>query len=311
MPIAKPTQSGKMVADKGDATMTARYINPYTDFGFKKLFREEASKDLLIDFLNSILPQDRQIADIEFHGLEKQGAIKESRKAVFDVHCTAKGSGERFIVEMQKAEQHYFQDRALFYSTFAIQEQAVRGNWDFQLNAVYFVAILDFVYDKDEDRKKFFREVSLKDQDGEEFYDKYYQYFFQMPLFNTPLLELKTQRDKWFYFLRNLESFTDIPAILQEPVFERAFAAAARCNLSIEESRQYEADLKVYRDNYAVMKTAVDQGRAEGEAIGEARGRAEGKAERDQIVRNMKQEGLDTDLIVRMTGLSKKEIDSL
>ena len=245
MSIAKAAQQGKMVANKEDTPMTARYINPYTDFGFKKLFGEEASKDLLIDFLNSILPKDRQIADIEFHSLEKHGTIRDDRKAVFDVHCTAKESGERFIVEMQKAKQHYFQDRALFYSTFAIQEQAVSGDWDFQLNAVYFVAILDFVYDKEDDRKKFFREVSLKDQDGEEVYDKYYQYFFQMPLFNTPLSELKTQRDKWFYFLRNLESFTDIPAILQEPVFERAFATAARCNLSVEESQQYEADLKV------------------------------------------------------------------
>ena len=303
MSIAKPTPSGKMAVSRGDPAMSARYINPYTDFGFKKLFGEEASKDLLIDFLNSILPHDRQIADLDFRNPERLPATSDERKAIFDVHCKAK-SGERFIVEMQKAEQHYFQDRALFYSTFAIQEQAVPGKWDFQLNAVYFVAILDFVYDKEEDRKKFFREVSLKDQDGNEFYDKYYQYFFQMPLFNTPLSELKTRRDKWFYFLRHLESFEDIPAILREPVFDHAFATAARSNLSPEESERYEADLKVYRDNYAVMKTAVDKGRAEGRAEGEAKGRAD-------VARSMKREGLDTALIVKMTGLSEEEIGSL
>ena len=283
--------------------MMARYINPYTDFGFKKLFGEEASKDLLIDFLNSILPEERQIADLDFRNPERLPATAEERKAIFDVHCEAK-SGERFIVEMQKAAQHYFRDRAVFYSTFAIQEQAQKGDWDFRLNAVYFVAILDFLYDTEEDRKKFFREISLKDQDGELFYDKLYQYFFQMPLFNKQESELKTQSEKWFYFLRNLDSFDDIPSILRVPVFERAFATAETSRLSQEERRQYEADLKIYRDNYAVMKTAMDTSRAEGMAEGEAKGRTD-------IARGMKQKGLDTDLITELTGLSESEIERL
>ena len=281
----------------------SRYINPYTDFGFKRLFGEEANKELLIDFLNSILPQDRQIADLDIVNPEKLPPAHEDRKAIFDIHCTAK-SGERFIVEMQKAAQHYFRDRAVFYSTFAIQEQAEKNNWDFQMNAVYFVAILDFIYDKEEDKKKFFREVSLKDQDGEEFYDKYYQYFFQMPLFSKQESELQTQGEKWFYFLRNLDSFNDIPAILRIPVFEQAFATAEQSNLSREERRQYEADLKVYRDNYAVMKTAVDTGIAKGRAEGELMKAIE-------IARGMKHKGLDTALIIELTGLSESEIEQL
>ena len=32
-----------------------RYVNPYTDFGFKLLFGTPMNKDLLIDFLNSLL----------------------------------------------------------------------------------------------------------------------------------------------------------------------------------------------------------------------------------------------------------------
>ena len=193
-----------------------------------------------------------------------------------------------------------------------IQEQAQKGNWDFRLNAVYFVAILDFLYDTEEDRKKFFREISLKDQDGELFYDKLYQYFFQMPLFNKQESELKTQSEKWFYFLRNLDSFDDIPSILRVPVFERAFATAETSRLSKEERRQYEADLKIYRDNYAVMKTAVDtsreEGRAEGHAEGEAKGRTEGKIETAQ---NLKRLGVPLATIAEATGLSESEIERL
>jgi predicted transposase/invertase (TIGR01784 family) len=251
-----------MDANKGDAEMASRYINPYTDFGFKKIFGEDASKDSLIDFLNSILPPHRKIANLSIGNSERLPALPEERKAAFDVYCHTK-EGEKFIVEMQKAPQHFFRDRAVFYSTFAVQEQALRGDWDFDLNSVYFVAILDFIYDKNEDKQKFFRTVSLKDQDGEEFYDKLYHYFFQMPFFTKTESELETHSDKWFYFLKNLDSFDDIPTILREPIFEQAFEIAETCRLSPEEKRAYEAALKVYRDNNNVLKYATDTGRAE------------------------------------------------
>jgi predicted transposase/invertase (TIGR01784 family) len=95
------------------------YINPFTDFGFKKLFGEDANKRLLIDFLNSLLPDHHQIADL--HYIHRTGRTAMDRKAIFDLACTSTG-GERFIVEMQKAKQNYFKDRSLFYATFPIQE---------------------------------------------------------------------------------------------------------------------------------------------------------------------------------------------
>jgi hypothetical protein len=46
--------------------MKSKYINSFTDFGFKKIFAEEASKPLLLDFLNALLPQNNQIAVLSF-----------------------------------------------------------------------------------------------------------------------------------------------------------------------------------------------------------------------------------------------------
>ncbi|MGB1283101.1 MAG: PD-(D/E)XK nuclease family transposase, partial [Polaribacter sp.] len=93
-----------------------RYINPLTDFGFKKLFGTEPNKLLLIDFLNQILP-DRQIKDLSYSSQEKQGLTELDRKAIFDLYCIG-DNGERFIVEMQKAKQNYFKDRSVFYASF-------------------------------------------------------------------------------------------------------------------------------------------------------------------------------------------------
>jgi predicted transposase/invertase (TIGR01784 family) len=282
----------------------SRYINPYTDFGFKRLFGEEASKDILIDFLNAFLPKHHQVKTLEFRNTEQLGVVSADRKAVVDIYCEAQ-NGEHFIVEMQKVPQHWFKDRALFYAAFPIRNQAPKGlvdgtDWDYQLKAVYLIAILGFEYDKEEERRKLKRHVTLKDQDGDLFYDKLEFIFLQMPLFNKTESELETRQDQWYYFLQNLPEFERIPAILREPVFERAFETAEIANMTKEEHWTYESHLKASRDNYSAMKTAENKGRAEG--------RVEGIL---LIARNMKQKGFDTATIAEMTGLAPEEIEQL
>jgi predicted transposase/invertase (TIGR01784 family) len=105
---------------KGIPTMISKYFNPYTDFGFKKLFGGEGSKDLLIDFLNQLLPPHHQIKELSFKNPENLADTKEERKSIFDIYCIAQ-TGERFIVEMQKAKMNFFKDRSLFYSTFPVR----------------------------------------------------------------------------------------------------------------------------------------------------------------------------------------------
>jgi len=81
----------------------SRYINPYTDFGFKKLFGEEANKDLLIDFLNAVLPPENKIAHLEFRNSEQLPDNIVDRKAVFDIACTGE-NGQSFILHGRNAE---------------------------------------------------------------------------------------------------------------------------------------------------------------------------------------------------------------
>ncbi len=132
---------------------TPKYLNPYTDFGFKRLFGTEANKDLLIDFLNQVLPSKHTIAELSFRNSENLPPLPFLRSAIFDIYC--KGvNGENFIVEMQKEKLKFFKDRSLFAVSFPIQEQAKKGNWNYQLSHVYLVAILDFIYDEKEEQKK-------------------------------------------------------------------------------------------------------------------------------------------------------------
>jgi predicted transposase/invertase (TIGR01784 family) len=288
----------------------SRYINPYTDFGFKKLFGEEANKDLLVDFLNAVLPPENRVADLTFRNPEQLPDNIVDRKAVFDIACVGEHN-ESFTVEMQKAKQLYFKDRALFYTSFPIQRQAQKGDWNFKLNPVFLVAVLDFEYDEAEERRKLYRLVTLKDQDGDLFWDKLKLIFLQMPFFQLKESELVTKKDKWLFFLKNLESFDDIPAILREPVFEKAFDTAEYVKYPPALQEAYQNDLKVYRDNRNVIETARLEGEAKGKAEGLAEGEAKRQADKAEIVRNLKRLGVDQETISKATGLSITEIDRL
>ena len=274
----------------------SKYINPYTDFGFKKLFGEEANKDLLIDFLNQLLPDYHQIAKLTFRNNENLSEFTFERSAIFDIHCEAQ-NGERFIVEMQKAKINFFKDRSLFYTTFPIREQAKRGNeWDFRLTPIYMIAILDFLYDEEAEKQKFLRSVALRDEDGELFYDKLHFKFIQMPLFNKTENELVTHFDKWIFFLKNLQTSNSIPDILREPIFEKAFHEAEIAAMTSGEYDNYQKSLMKYIEIREVVNTAVNS------------------AEKDkskQIAREMKKDGVSSDKIRQYTGLSEKEIDDL
>ncbi|MDQ5929516.1 MAG: hypothetical protein QG594_1295, partial [Bacteroidota bacterium] len=106
--------------------MTAKYINPFTDFGFKRIFGEEASKTLLMDFLNAILPNQDKIVSLTFKNTEQLGQTIIDRKAIYDIYCENE-KREKFIVELQKPKQNKYKDRTIYYSTFPIREQAEKG----------------------------------------------------------------------------------------------------------------------------------------------------------------------------------------
>ena len=203
-----------------------KYIDPFTDFGFKKIFGEECNKDLLLDFLNELLhKKEGKIINLTYLKSEQLGRSDEDRKAIFDLYCENE-KGEKFIVEMQKTKQNFFKDRALYYSTFPILEQAIPGDWNYELKTIYTIAILDFVFDEDKnDPDKYRYDVMLTDIDTHKiFYDKLMFIYLEMPKFTKEVDELETRFEKWMYVLKNLKRLDRLPDKLREKVFEKIFA---------------------------------------------------------------------------------------
>ncbi len=238
---------------------TEKYINPFTDFGFKKLFGSEPNKDILMDFLNELLPEKHKIYHLTYSKTEYPGLHLNDRKAIFDIFCSNE-QGDKFIVEIQRAKQIYFKDRSIYYSTFPIQEQAIKGDWNFKLAAVYTIAILDFVFEDNAYDDSVVFVVQLKDQNNEVFYGKLTYIYLQMPKFNKTEDELETNFEKWMFVIKNIHRLTDIPSRLQNKIFMKFFGEAEIANLAQEERVAYEQSLKVYRDLKNVTDTAFEDG---------------------------------------------------
>ena len=275
-----------------------KYINPLTDFGFKKLFGTEINKDLLIDFLNEILPRNKKIKELAYSSTDKTGATKKDRKAIFDLYCTSP-EGDKFIVEMQKAKQTYFKDRSVFYATFPIQEQAEKGDWNFKLSPVYSIGILDFKFDEEsleDENISLHHIIELKNQKGEVFYDKLKFVYLELPKFTKKIEDLTTHYEKWLYVLRHLSDLQERPKALQERVFRKLFRAAEIANFTKEEKDAYEESLKHYRD----IKNVVDTSKAEGRL-----------EESDENVKNGIIKGYANEIIADITGRSLDDIQRI
>ncbi|WP_121971227.1 Rpn family recombination-promoting nuclease/putative transposase [Leptolyngbya sp. BC1307] len=240
-----------------------RYINLLTDFGFKRVFGSEPNKQLLIDFLNTLLPERHRIQKLSYKSTENLGNTPIDRKAIFDIYCQGE-NGERFIVEIQKAKQNFFKDRSVFYASFPIQEQSLREEWNFQLAPVYSIGILDFIFDDHQHEATLIHTVELKNQHCDVFYDKLKFIYVELPKFKKTLDQLETHQDKWLYLLRHLPELDDQPRPFQDAVFLQLFEIAEISNFSPREQESYQSSLKYYRDLNNVIDTSRQEGIEEG-----------------------------------------------
>jgi predicted transposase/invertase (TIGR01784 family) len=303
-----------------------RYISLLTDFGFKRIFGSAPNKDLLICFLNSLFNGKQVVKDVSYLNPEHVGDVYTDRRAIFDVYCEGE-NGEKFIVEMQNAYQTYFKDRSLFYSTFPIREQAPKGDdWDFKLNHVYTVALLNFSMNDDAfDKEKIRHHVQLCDTATHKvFYDKLEFIYVEIAKFDKKLDELQTLYEKWLYALKNLYKLSQRPKELCDKVFDRLFEEAEIAKFSPLEMREYEASKKAYRD----IKNSVDTAKREGIAEGMEKGMKQGmeKGMKQGLEKGMKQgleqrsleiarkmlaKGMDAASVMEITGLSAEQMQHL
>ena len=302
------------------------YAELLCDFMFKRFFGSEANKDVLIGFLNMIL-EDANIEDVEIIPTEHFGLTEKDRKAIFDISAKCK-DGRTLIIEVQKGYQEHFRKRAVFYTSYPINEQGrlakeefIRDHqshddgeefrWDFDLKPVTVVAILNFMFDHDEDwpSGRYHSSYRLReDCTGEIMTDVLRYVFLELGRFKKRIWELETQFDKWMYLLKHIHEMVEIPEVFRTPEFKRLFLLAKIGNFTPEEYKEYQKSLDNMSDYYNIIDSAEKRARAEGILEGEIRGREEAKLE---DAAKLKQLGVSVEIISLATGLSVENIEKL
>ena len=276
----------------------AKYINLMVDWSFKRVFGTEVNKDILIEFLKVVFPQFA-ITDITYIPTEQLGIMEDDRKAIFDVLCKTE-DGKTFLVEMQRGAQKHFFERALYYTSFPIMKQGKKAiakeeekgkdPWDFSLDGVFFLGILDFKYEQDERTEH--RYQLLETKTLKRMTDKLEFVFVEVAKFNKSEDELETDLDKWLYLLKNMSTLLERPAALRDRVFGRLFDVAEYARLDDEERKNYVEAMNTARDTYNMIAYALEKRTYE-------------------IARNLLAMKLDIDSISKATGLTKDEILTL
>ena len=273
----------------------AKYINLMVDWSFKRVFGTEVNKDILIEFLKVIFPQFA-ITDITYIPTEQLGIMEDDRKAIFDVLCKTEDD-KTFLVEMQRGAQKHFFERALYYTSFPIMKQGKKAiakedekgkdPWDFSLDGVFFLGILDFKYEQDEMTEH--RYQLLETKTLKRMTDKLEFVFVEVAKFNKREDELETDLDKWLYLLKNMSTLLERPEALRDRVFGRLFDVAEYARLDDEERKKYVEAMNTTRDTFNMIAYARKQNSYE-------------------IARRMIDKGLDMDTILDVTGLTKEDI---
>ena len=322
-----------------------KYIDLMVDWSFKKIFGTEVNKDILIEFLKVIFPQ-YAISDITYVPTEQLGIMEDDRKAIFDVLCRTV-DGKTFLVEMQRGYQKHFFERALFYTSFPIMKQGkkalaeeARGNrpWDFSLDGVFFLGILNFKYEDDEMTEHRYRLMEATSK--KLMTDKLEFVFVEVEKFDKSEDELETDLDKWLYLLKNMSNLLKRPERLRDRIFTKLFDVAELAQLDDKDRIKYIKAMNTERDTYNQIEYARETGREEGHKVGKEEGLKEGREEghkegkeeglkegkeegikegREEgakrnscdIAKRMLEKGIDVETISELTGLTEKEISEL
>lgn len=287
-----------------------KYINLLINSGFKRVFADESNQDLLISLLNSLLPDQHQIAQLEFDKTKWQGVSSYDRQEVIDLLCKTH-DGTPFLVELQKAEQNWFKDRSTYFASFPIQKRKQKGDWNSCLQAIYAIGILNFVFDA-ADRNAVMHSARMSHQKNQALYDKLTFIYVTLPSFTASLPKLKTLREKWLYLFRHLPELDSIPEVFHEPVFLKLFSIAELNSFNQIDRDDYQLSLNYYRDMKNIVDTAFSDGYKQGLMLAEKEREEQAALQYQQsVAKRLKTMAISAEQIAQVTGLTLSEIDML
>ncbi len=271
-----------------------KFVDPTTDIAFKKIFGNEAHKDILIEFLNEVLNLDYKITEIQLLNPYQAPKLEGLKETTLDIKAKDQKNNE-FIVEMQVEKETGFYKRVIYYSSKAYSQQLEKAEKYHLLKPVIFLGILDF---RIFDHEHYFSRHLILNTENQQHHLKDLEFnFIELPKFNKQEHELNLISDKWIYFIKNASSLEHIPDNVGSEALRQAYEIAQQHQWTRNELDVYEYQgLQIGK-----IKGAIDTAHEEGKQEGKQEGKLEEKYE---TARKAYQAGMSLDLIAQITDLS-------
>lgn len=305
-----------------------KYADLLDDDVFKLVFGQESSKDVMIEFLNQVIT-DRNIIDLDFMDKEMHSRDRGSKRSIYDMFCRT-DDGSRIVVEVQRRKQMSYPERAIYYSTFQIQQQVTAGAGTYDFCPVYVISILNFNLDENIGNPNVRTTFRLYEENAHSLLtDKVTFIFLELTKFRKELNELDGNILEGMYFcFKNMAFLKERPEILTHDVFIKIFEVSELLNMDdqtrskVLEKMTTERDLRnqmAYARQKAIeegkaegLAKGIEEGREKGLVLGRAEGRAEGQQEAKlEIARKFKELGIDEQTIITATGLDAQTVAEL
>lgn len=286
-----------------------RFINPKTDYAFKKIFGSEQSHDILISFLNAVLYDGHNtILDLEILNPHLAPRIRGFKDTYLDIKATIAESQDEtsiVIIEMQVLNIEGFQKRILYNAAKTYSSQLAIGDGYTDLQPVIALTIVDF--EMFPELNQLISRFILKERTYLTDYSSIYDIelvFIELPKFQKQLSDLETLADKWLFFLKTARKLESVPPSMEMvPEIQKAFAIANQANLNPEEIDELEHQELFIQDQRNSIKKAISQGIEQGIE--------QGKLETQRAIAQELLNVLDDEAISRTTGLDLETIAQL
>ncbi len=268
------------------------FINPKTDYAFKKIFGSLDSKGILISFLNAMIYDGNPtIQDLEIINPNLPPKITGLKDTYLDVKARL-ADDTLVIIEMQVLNVESFGKRVLYNAAKTYASQLQKGQGYRMLKPVIALTLTDFEMFENSDRL-ISRFIYKEETTNLKYTDNNMELvFIELPKFTKELSQLETLADKWIYFMKYANTLTQIPQTMDiVPEIHQAFDIANQVNLNPDELEELEQQEMFIYDQQGALLKAVKESK-----LGIAR----------QLL-----DRLDDETISQTTGLSIQEIRNL
>jgi predicted transposase/invertase (TIGR01784 family) len=301
-----------------------RYADLTLDKGFKIVLGRPGSEEILKNLLNRLLGVG--IVHHEYRSSEYPGMTEEDRTSRFDIYCRDK-NGSSFIIEMQNWSQKYFNKRAVYYSSLAVQNQAVeeyrrqkeelKRDWDYDFHPLYVVSFLNFrnwTLDGCERRSNeyvaTYRYCDV--ETGNELNDGTNLVFIDLDRFDKTIAACDSLEDMWLYSIKNMSKQSFCPNTVEGTEVEELFRQAELAKMTEEQRISFEISVMSRNDMLNSFRETLEAAKEEVKAKVLEEGRAEGRAEGiNSVIKQMHTKGMSIQQIADIVEMPVDEIQAI